>query len=149
AALLGRSLDAARAQRDEAERQRTRAEAALGELAAAQAQLVDAARSAGMAEIAAGVLHNVGNVLTSVNVAAGSAHQRISGLPRLDRAIELLREQPDLAAFWASPRGPLFPEYLERVSSALERAIGGACEELTALQSNIDHIRRIVATQQE
>ena len=33
-------------------------------------QLVDTSRQAGMAEVATGVLHNVGNVLNSVNVSA-------------------------------------------------------------------------------
>ena len=37
-------------------------------LAAAHKQLMDISRQAGMAEVATGVLHNVGNVLNSVNV---------------------------------------------------------------------------------
>ena len=36
----------------------------------AKSNLIDASRSAGMAEVATGVLHNVGNVLTSLNVSA-------------------------------------------------------------------------------
>ena len=36
-----------------------------------QRQLMDASRRAGMAEVATSVLHNVGNVLNSVNVSAG------------------------------------------------------------------------------
>ena len=46
------------------------------ELQGAQAQLVDAARQAGMAEIATNVLHNVGNVLNSVNVSANLVARR-------------------------------------------------------------------------
>src|SRR5262249_4728754 len=37
-------------------------------------QLVTASRQAGMAEVATGVLHNVGNVLTSVNVGISVVH---------------------------------------------------------------------------
>jgi GAF domain-containing protein/HAMP domain-containing protein len=46
-----------------------KAEANL-QLAEAQQHLMDLSRQAGMAEIATGVLHNVGNVLNSVNVSA-------------------------------------------------------------------------------
>ncbi len=45
------------------------------ELREAQAELVTTARQAGMAEIATNVLHNVGNVLNSVNVSAGTGQQ--------------------------------------------------------------------------
>jgi hypothetical protein len=56
-----------------------------------QADLVAAARSAGMAEIATNVLHNVGNVLNSVNVSAGLILSRVraskvDGLARCSRA---------------------------------------------------------------
>ena len=43
---------------------------AYGQLAEAQQHLMDLSRQAGMAEVATGVLHNVGNVLNSVNVSA-------------------------------------------------------------------------------
>ena len=45
-------------------------ERARTELAQAQRSLMLASRQAGMAEVATGVLHNVGNVLNSVNVSA-------------------------------------------------------------------------------
>ena len=40
-------------------------------------QLIDASRSAGMADVATGVLHNVGNVLNSVSVAATLVADRL------------------------------------------------------------------------
>ena len=42
-----------------------------------QKALVDASRQAGMAEVATNVLHNVGNVLNSINVSASLAADRI------------------------------------------------------------------------
>ncbi|MEZ4483395.1 MAG: HAMP domain-containing protein [Syntrophotaleaceae bacterium] len=45
-------------------------EKALSDLAAAQSSLLEVSRAAGMAEVATGVLHNVGNVLNSVNVSS-------------------------------------------------------------------------------
>jgi two-component system NtrC family sensor kinase len=51
------------------------------ELEQAQAALLGSARQAGMAEIATNVLHNVGNVLNSLNVAVGVAGQRLRQSP--------------------------------------------------------------------
>jgi len=48
--------------------ERKRSEAELGNL---HKEFLEASRRAGIAEIATGVLHNVGNVLNSVNVSAG------------------------------------------------------------------------------
>nr|NJM03997.1 hypothetical protein [Desulfobacula sp.] len=43
-------------------------ERALADLASAQSALLEMSRAEGMAEVATGVLHNVGNVLNSVNI---------------------------------------------------------------------------------
>ncbi len=55
----------------------TEAKAAEARLAGLNEQLVDASRLAGMAEVATGVLHNVGNVLNSVNVSAGIVAEKL------------------------------------------------------------------------
>ncbi len=49
------------------------------ELAAAHQRLVETSRRAGMAEVAAGVLHNVGNVLSSVTVSVAHLTERFRG----------------------------------------------------------------------
>ena len=49
------------------------------ELKKAQGELLYASRLAGMAEVATSVLHNVGNVLNSVNVSINRASHRIGG----------------------------------------------------------------------
>ncbi len=66
--------------------ERRRAERQLADM---HHQLVDAARRAGMAEIATGVLHNVGNVLNSVNVSATLVADRLrnSKIAELNRAL--------------------------------------------------------------
>jgi len=55
-------------------------------------QLVAASRQAGMAEVATGVLHNVGNILTSVNVGISVVSEKVAAIPtdRVRRASELL-----------------------------------------------------------
>jgi signal transduction histidine kinase len=97
--------------------------ALMGEVRLHQAQLVESARHAGMAEVAAGVLHNVGNVLNSVKVAAEAIDAATASAPLdgLGRAVALLAEhQGELPRFFAEdPRAALLPEYTQRVTAAL------------------------------
>jgi signal transduction histidine kinase len=115
-------------------------------------QLVTASHEAGMAEVATGVLHNVGNVLNSVNVAAGLVAERlrsskISGVTRLAR---LLQEQGDgLGKFLTEdPRGRSVPSYVEQLGAHLEQEQLEVTKELSGLILNVDHIKEIVAMQQ-
>jgi signal transduction histidine kinase len=127
-------------------------EKALVALAAAQQSLATASHQAGMAEVATGVLHNVGNVLNSVNV---SAHLVLDGLRNsktatLAKTVALLREHHDhLGEFLTvDPRGRRVPQFLERLVAHLSGEQAGFIQELCALQQNVDHIKQIVAMQQ-
>jgi hypothetical protein len=64
------------------------------QLAEAQQRLMDLSRQAGMAEVATGVLHNVGNVLNSVNVSATIVANKIreSRVSRLGTLSDMLQE---------------------------------------------------------
>ncbi len=93
------------------------------ELQQAQSRLLDAAHQAGMAEIAVGALHNVGNLLNSVSVSAEAAneildHSRLDGLLK---ANELLRaHEHDLPGFFAQdPRARLLPSYYFKLAAGL------------------------------
>src|SRR5256885_4046465 len=59
-----------------------------------QQQLRDASRQAGMADVATSVLHNVGNVLNSVNVSANLVTDSLkrSRAAGLGRGVSLLQE---------------------------------------------------------
>src|SRR5436853_7094476 len=65
---------------------------AVDALRLSQQKLLETSRLAGMAEVATGVLHNVGNVLNSVNVSAGLVVERLrrSKAPKLAKAAGLL-----------------------------------------------------------
>jgi signal transduction histidine kinase len=119
---------------------------------ALEAKLVDVSRQAGMAEIATGVLHNVGNVLNSLNVSVDVLAEQVRSTPvdELDRVIELLRAQgPNLASYFADgPRGPKVIEYLSSLSLMLRGLKDGEFGELSSLRRNTDHIKDIVVTQQ-
>ena len=107
------------------------------ELREAQEQLVAAARRAGRAEIATNVLHNVGNILNSVNVAAEMVRSRLRGskLGGLMRAVQMLdAHADDPGGFIArDEKGKLLPGYLRELSQALERERQESLERLGQL----------------
>jgi two-component system, NtrC family, sensor kinase len=121
-------------------------------LAKANLDLRDLPRAAGMAEIANNVLHNVGNVLNSVNVSAGLIGDKVrdSKAKGLDLAVQLMNEHTaDLGAFFtADAKGKALPGYLNKLVLALASERESIATELAALTRSIEHIKDIVATQQ-
>jgi PAS domain S-box-containing protein len=117
-----------------------------------QQQLRDASRQAGMADVATSVLHNVGNVLNSVNVSANLVTDSLkrSRAAGLGRVVSLLQEhKSDLGSFVAhDERGKVLPVYLAELSRHLSADNHNALQELDSLKSNIDHIKDIVSMQQ-
>jgi len=129
--------------------ERKQAEQKLEEL---HRQLLDASRQAGMAEIASGVLHNVGNVLTSASVSVWLAAEktrksRVSGLAK---ATELMSQHADdLGTFiTADEKGKQLPAYLTKLAEHLTAEQAAILEELASLQDNIEHIKSIISMQQ-
>ncbi len=119
----------------------------------AQSALVRAARDAGRAEIATNVLHNVGNVLNSVNVSAQvvAGRMKASRTQGLSRVAQLLdAHQGDLATYLSQDeKGKLLPAYLGQLAQAVETEQAELTQELQSLVRNIDHIKEVVATQQD
>ncbi len=120
------------------------------ELEAVHKQLLVASRQAGMAEVATNVLHNVGNVLNSVNVSASLVAERIrkSNCAGLARVAALLGSQTDLAAFISGAQGQHVPAYLHELAGELQSERDASVAELAALRANVEHIKEIVAMQQ-
>lgn len=114
-------------------------------------QLVDAAHRAGKAEIATDVLHNIGNVLNSVNVSAGLVRECLNDKhpKRIAQTAELITEHLEDAAFFShAGRGAAIPQFLHKVAESLANDLSDASAELQAVIDRIDHIKAIVATQQ-
>jgi len=115
-----------------------------------QGQLVEASRRAGMADVATAVLHNVGNVLNSVNVSSGLIADTVRsskgvGLTKLGA----LLSQPDFeAVLSAHPKGHSIPAYVTRLADALQDERLTLVKEAEGLQLSIDHIKVIVHSQQ-
>jgi signal transduction histidine kinase len=126
---------------------------ALADLAEAQSSLVEMSRMSGMAEVATGVLHNVGNVLNSVNVSCTLVLDRLkqSEVANLAALASMLKAQDGkLAAFLTQDaKGKLIPGYLCSLAPVLAEEQSLMLAELNSLREKIDHIKEIVAMQQD
>jgi predicted ATPase/signal transduction histidine kinase len=115
-------------------------------------ELVDTARRAGMAQIATNVLHNVGNVLNSVNVSAHILSKQVwqSRAARVADLAGLLESNSgDLGRFLAtSEKGRLLPGYVRELAQALQGEREELLGELGRLGASVDHIKNVVAMQQ-
>ena len=133
--------------RDITERRRT--EAQMEDL---HRQLLEISREAGMAEVATNVLHNVGNVLNSVNVSTALVSEKIreSRVSSLAKVVALMRaRQNDLAAFLTEdPKGVQLCDYLDNLAQYLGKEQTEILKELESLNANIGHIKEIVTMQQ-
>lgn len=121
-------------------------------LATLQKQHLEVARRVGMAEIATSVLHNVGNVLNSVNVAASVIGEKLkhSGTGDLQRATGLLQQHlDDPGAFIGSDaRGRHLPQFLIELGRKMAADEEQILAEVVELSRSIDHIKDIVTVQQ-
>jgi PAS domain S-box-containing protein len=115
-------------------------------------QLTDASHLAGMAEVATSVLHNVGNVLNSINISGSLIAESLqnSKVANLTRAVALMRaHQPDLGDFLTTnPKGKQLLEYLGDLASHLAEEKAENLREVEVLVQNIVHVKEIVAMQQ-
>ncbi len=115
-------------------------------------QLVEASRRGGMAEIATNVLHNVGNVLNSVNISTCLLVESVrkSKVPALARVVDLLRQHAhDIGDFIANDsKGKHVPAFLGDLSKFLMAEQETFAKELESLRRNVEHIKEIVAMQQ-
>ncbi|HWH71093.1 MAG TPA: ATP-binding protein, partial [Candidatus Sulfotelmatobacter sp.] len=130
----------------------TARKAAEAELERMHRQLLDVSRQAGMAEVATSVLHNVGNVLNSVNISSSLLADKIrnSKVGNLARAMALMQEHAsDLAQFLTQdPKGRQLPGYLSSLAEHLASEQKEILQELASLGNNVEHIKEIVAMQQ-
>ena len=124
----------------------------MEKLARSRAQLAETARAAGMSEIATGVLHNVGNVLNSVNVSANLVARSAGRLNTgdLERMTEILEEhREDLGAFVVSdPRGRHLLPFLGELTRSLGEQKGAILAELASLSQGVEHVIDLVRSQQ-
>jgi len=115
-------------------------------------ELLDLSRQAGMAEVATNVLHNVGNVLNSVNISASLVSNQIkkSKISSVARVAALVGQHAqNLPEFLTSdPKGRQLPAFLIQLAEHLASEQTLLLNETASLKNNIEHINEIVAMQQ-
>lgn len=115
-------------------------------------KLIEASRRAGMAEVATNVIHNVGNVLTSVKVAvaqSGDINDNLQ-LNKLEKVAKLIEEnQTDEHFFREGHRGSHIPQFLRELTNSFKSEQAKVRGELDDSRRHLEHISQIVAQQQQ
>jgi C4-dicarboxylate-specific signal transduction histidine kinase len=116
-------------------------------------QLVQASRRAGMADVASSVLHNVGNVLNSINVSTDILLKTLKKpmVGDVCRIASMFHEHQDnLEAFLTQDsRGKQIPSYLGMVAESLSGSHQTIQGEIDSLVKKIDHIKQVIMSQQD
>jgi PAS domain S-box-containing protein len=117
-----------------------------------QQKLINFSRQAGMAELATSVLHNVGNILNSINVSASllTEHLKKSSIDSLVQANALIQAHADdLDRFLTQDQhGKHFPAFFAQLADKFQAEEALWANELDTMVRNIDHIKEIVNMQQ-
>jgi NO-binding membrane sensor protein with MHYT domain len=117
-----------------------------------EAKLRNASREAGMAEVATGVLHSVGNVLNSLGVSTSVVQSQLrdSHAGNVHRTAQLLLAQGErLGSFLDNDeRGRTIPAYLAKLGEYLNAERDALAAEADAIAGHLEHVRTIVAAQQ-
>jgi DNA repair exonuclease SbcCD ATPase subunit len=112
------------------------------EIEKTQKELLAASRQAGMVEIAAGVLRNVGNILKNANVSASLVSDQVkqSKISNVVHVGTLIREHvKDLGDFMSrDPRGQKLPVYIAQLGEHLANEQTILSRELESLRKNIE-----------
>jgi two-component system, LuxR family, sensor kinase FixL len=115
--------------------------------------LLEVSRQAGKAEVAVGVLHNVGNTLNSVTVSTDLVAERARTLRigGVAKVAALLQEHAgELGTFFtADPRGQKLPTFIQALSGQLSEEKAALVEEVQVLGQGVEHLRAVVNIQQE
>jgi len=130
----------------------TRRRQAAAELEAANRRLLEASRQAGKAEIATSVLHNVGNVLNSLNVSVNVVTSKVhdSSVGNLSKAVGLMTQHTqDIGAYLSQDKqGRQIPAFLQTVAKVMSEEQGILLQEMATVAQSVEHIKQIIHVQQ-
>jgi signal transduction histidine kinase len=120
-------------------------------LEAVHKRMVDNARLLGEADLAAEVLHNVGNILNSANVSCTLMIDKVkaSKSTSLSKVASLLTNERDRCGEYltSDPRGRMIPYYLSNLADQLAVEQVSLLNELSSLHTHMVHIAQYVASQ--
>lgn len=141
-----------RAKNEELEVQKDSLQKALQELSDTKDQLVEAAHRAGMADTATGVLHNVGNLLNSVNTSAAIIRETLmmSVLEKFIKANEVMKQhEDDLPGFVnRDPKGEKILRYYLQIEGPFKAEHERLAENTGRLVQKIEAINEAISAQQ-
>ncbi|GEM_PF-3025535 len=109
-------------------------------------------RDAGRSEVAAGILHNIGNVINGASVADSMAKMilsrlKLEGLRGAGRL--LATHQDDMAHFLElDQRGSRLPEFLSSLGEHSMQIRAQLDLELDAILDRVDHVKRVIGSYQ-
>ncbi len=123
------------------------------QLAVTRSQLIESARKEGMSVIATGILHNLGNVLNSVNSSTEEITQIIktSKVMSFMNANKLLREHTDnLSGFFSNnEKGRKLPGFYLKLGDVLLEENSRIGKSIKRVGDKISTMKGIIETQQE
>ena len=115
-------------------------------------ELTDTARIAGKAEVATDILHNVGNILNSINISIEKSLEilRKSATVSLPEVVGLMMEQQENLAYFLTedPQGSKLPAYFVKMADYIVDERQNLQGEMASLARNIGHVKTIVRMQQ-
>lgn len=109
------------------------------------------AQATGMAEMASSVLHNIGNVLNSLQVSCFQLAEDLkkSKVPQLLLANQLIiQNRENLTEFLSSERGSLLPEYLDRCGKVVDAEYQSTVRDLKEITTKLNLMKDIIEVQQ-
>ena len=117
-----------------------------------QKKLVEVSREAGMSEIATGVLHNVGNVLNSINISIGVIQSRLKNAC-LNDFFKVMKVVQTSGDDWVSfvknhEQGQMFFPVLLAISEEMKKEQQEVGLEFMELEKYVENIKNIVYIQQ-
>ena len=99
------------------------------------AQIISSAREVGMADVSVSILHNVGNVLNSVNVSSNLLVENLqkSHFKRFFDVCELIRKNQDKLVYYLfeDEKGKLIPQYLIDLADTMREDYAVSCSEVS------------------
>lgn len=128
-------------------------EAAEASLRQSTRELLRLSHDAGMAEVATGVLHNIGNALNSINVSTELLDDQLRNRVgyTLAALLDFFQSPPPGAApvFSSHVDGPEVLAFAASLSTHASEYLACANQELLGLRTGVAHLKEIVARQQD
>ncbi|WP_373500624.1 CHASE4 domain-containing protein [Desulfococcus sp.] len=117
----------------------------VGRLAETRQRLLDQSYRSGVAEMASGALHNIGNAITPLGVKLIALKQELAQAPAAEMAIAA--DELSDPATPADRRADL-AQFVELAGTELAAVVRRASGELDAIRGQMDHVQMILADQQ-